>query len=566
MSHTPTSKIELRLGCLNLPNLDWLSKTDCMVYCFQLRTFKDSQLSATQLSFQYLLKNATLIGKTEQIKDNLNPVFSVPILIDYYFEEEQNLRFVLVDVDSAKAAEQGGSFDFIGACGCTLASLLTAKDQKLSLDVLHPTRKFTKKVVLNIAAEELAVSNHLFKFRLQVKVPGKSFFRKPDPFIKVFREREDGSLVAVYTSTYRKNTTECEFADTVKQQDFCNSDKARILTWKVFDWEPSGSHKYIAEFSASINEIKSSDISRFNLVKFNYGALSPEMTNAKRDSKKENVGTASFLVREEIERFSFVDFLKAGTQLNVSFAIDFTLSNGAPSQPTSLHFIRNDGNLNSYEQAILAVGNIIQEYDTDRVFPAFGFGAKLPDGQVSHCWPINGKPDDPGCHGVGEVMDSYRLALRNIQLHGPTNFSPIINATCDEVDKFMRAKLSNQTNSPWVYSVLLIVTDGAVTDYASTVRAVIRASELPLSIIIIGVGHEASFDNMHALDSDDAVLADESGNRAKRDIVQFVALRDLKSHPNDHYGFQKELAAAVLHELPFQVSDWFSQRHIRPGY
>lgn len=35
--------------------------------------------------------------------------------------------------------------------------------------------------------------------------------------------------------------------------------------------------------------------------------------------------------------------------------------------------------------ALKAVGEIIQDYDSDKMFPALGFGARLPpDGRVSH--------------------------------------------------------------------------------------------------------------------------------------------------------------------------------------
>lgn len=41
--------------------------------------------------------------------------------------------------------------------------------------------------------------------------------------------------------------------------------------------------------------------------------------------------------------------------------------------------------LNAYGMALKAVGEIIQDYDSDKMFPALGFGAKLPpDGRVSH--------------------------------------------------------------------------------------------------------------------------------------------------------------------------------------
>ncbi|MEQ2189361.1 Copine-9 [Goodea atripinnis] len=76
------------------------------------------------------------------------------------------------------------------------------------------------------------------------------------------------------------------------------------------------------------------------------------------------------------------------TQLNFTVAIDFTASNGNPSQPTSLHYM-SPYQMNAYAMALKAVGEIIQDYDSDKLFPAYGFGAKLPpDGKISHAFPL----------------------------------------------------------------------------------------------------------------------------------------------------------------------------------
>ena len=83
--------------------------------------------------------------------------------------------------------------------------------------------------------------------------------------------------------------------------------------------------------------------------------------------------------------------------------IDFTGSNGDPQQPTSLHYM-NPYQPNEYMQALTTVGSICEQYDSyeflcencaclvvdlcwfdfcsDKRFPAFGFGAKLPNGSV----------------------------------------------------------------------------------------------------------------------------------------------------------------------------------------
>ena len=59
-----------------------------------------------------------------------------------------------------------------------------------------------------------------------------------------------------------------------------------------------------------------------------------------------------------------------------------------------------------------------------------------------------------------------------------------------------------------------------------TVDLIVQASNLPLSIIIVGVGN-ADFDNMNRLDGDNG-LYNSKGAMAARDIVQFVPFRDVQ--------------------------------------
>ena len=69
-------------------------------------------------------------------------------------------------------------------------------------------------------------------------------------------------------------------------------------------------------------------------------------------------------------------------------AIDFTGSNGAPNDPSSLHYIDPTGQRrNEYQQAITSVGNVIAEYDSDKMFPVYGFGAVVGR-TVSHCFTV----------------------------------------------------------------------------------------------------------------------------------------------------------------------------------
>jgi len=104
-----------------------------------------------------------------------------------------------------------------------------------------------------------------------------------------------------------------------------------------------------------------------------------------------------------------MEYISGGTELHCCFAIDFTSSNGDPSDPNALHHFSTAGSrTNPYEQAIEAVGEIIQEYDRSKSFPVWGFGARVPpSGAVSHNFPVT-LTDNPYCEGIPGVLEAYR--------------------------------------------------------------------------------------------------------------------------------------------------------------
>ncbi|KAI3710138.1 hypothetical protein L2E82_39912 [Cichorium intybus] len=69
--------------------------------------------------------------------------------------------------------------------------------------------------------------------------------------------------------------------------------------------------------------------------------------------------------------------LIGGFELNFMVAIDFTTSNGDPRRSDSLHYIDPSSRLNSYQEAIMEVREVIQVYDSDKMFPAWGFGGRM---------------------------------------------------------------------------------------------------------------------------------------------------------------------------------------------
>jgi hypothetical protein len=131
---------------------------------------------------------------------------------------------------------------------------------------------------------------------------------------------------------------------------------------------------------------------------------------------------------------------------------------------------------------------------------------------TSHCFPLNGRFDEPEIKGIDGILETYKQNMRGIYMAGPTFFSSVMDIFMD---------FATEGHDLKTYFVMLILTDGEIHDMIETKRMIVEASKLPCSVIIVGVGNE-DFEMMVELDSDDKLLKNDKNVRAKRDIVQFV--------------------------------------------
>ncbi|XP_009700071.1 PREDICTED: copine-9-like [Cariama cristata] len=95
-----------------------------------------------------------------------------------------------------------------------------------------------------------------------------------------------------------------------------------------------------------------------------------------------------------------------------------------------------------------------------------------------------------------------------------------------------------------------------------TKEAIVTASALPMSIIIVGVG-PAEFEAMEELDGDE-VRVSSRGRYAERDIVQFVPFRDYVDDSGNQVLSMARLAKDVLAEIPEQLLSYMKTRDIKP--
>ena len=160
--------------------------------------------------------------------------------------------------------------------------------------------------------------------------------------------------------------------------------------------------------------------------------------------------------------------------------IDFTASNGNPGSKSSFHHF---GPNNQYLKTLEALVSVTAYFDQE--IHVYGLGAvpkHMGDKgkEVSHCFPLNGHEEKPSVSGLAELIEIYRTNTPAITFSGPTLITPILQKLYDQL-------VENKTQK--MYRVLVLLLDGDIDDYHTSLSLLIKLSALPCSIILIGIGN-----------------------------------------------------------------------------
>ncbi|XP_076470545.1 copine-3-like [Babylonia areolata] len=524
------TKVELTLVCSNLLNKDFLSKSDpcAVLYMFKGGEYKE-------------------VGRTEVVKDCLDPRFTRTFVVDYHFEKVQKLKISVYDVDSADTSLRHD--DFLGEVETTLGQVVCKRCYAAPLQ-LFPGRKAGKGVI-KVIAEEIKRKQGTVEMHFHAKnLDKKDVLGKSDPYLKVLRKESDDSWREVFkTEVVEKNLNPTWLPFSLSEHTMCGGNHQRDIRFEVYDWDNIGSHDYIGGFTTTLDII----------LKASNEMVSWDCVNEKKKNKAKsyvNSGVVTLSSCRMIRPYSFLDFVSGGMEINFTVGIDFTVSNGSPGDRKSRHYISLTGP-NDYMTTIRAVGTICEDYDTDKQYPVLGFGAKLPPDfdEVQHEFAVNLKPENPYCHGVSGVLDAYYQCIQQVRLCGPTLFAPIINRVLSFASE---AKIKETQKGAHAYFILLLLTDGGANDIDETKEAIVTASGLPMSIIIVGVGN-GNFSSMKELeDSKERPLRGPTGNIAERDIVQFVPFCQYKEKSAE------DLALALMGKIPRQVEEYYKMNALNP--
>ncbi|XP_063687973.1 copine-3-like isoform X5 [Bolinopsis microptera] len=508
----------LNFSCKKLRDRDVLSKSDPQILLYT--SVKDRA-------------NYTLVGRTEKVKNNLNPVFGTGIEIPYIFERQTFCKVVVIDDDNeglSNAADNLGEAEF------TLGQAVSKKT--LDLDLRH--LRWGVKGLCIVSASHTTNTKELVTLQFEGgHLDRKDTFGKSDPYYEIYRITGGTEALVKRSEVVYNNLNPRWRQVEITGTQLCMGDENASIKIKVWDYDSTAAPDLIGVCTTTLAKMKKvkKEIVEFDLIH--------PKKQAKKKSYK-NSGVLKVLQCTTVKTWSFLDYVTSGLQLNCMAAFDFTASNGHPNTPASLHHLNAQG-VNQYTMAWTAIGQVLQDYDWDKQFPAYGFGGALPpNNQVSFEFALNANSQDPNCAGIQGVIQAYTTALQNVALSGPTNCAPIIRTATRYANACATTPHGGQG-----YLILLILTDGQFTDLQACVQAIQQAQTSPISIIIVGVGN-ADFSNMEYLDGDRTNTATRT-----RDIVQFVPFNKYCHSPS-------LLARELLAELPGQVEKYYTSRKIAP--
>lgn len=472
---------------------------------------------SSRLSREYKVKVALKVSKNSQVLNFLGETeglngrvmnFGVTFVFDYFFEKEQVLRISILHREDVIAFEELRVAHIIGIKGSSLSLPIT--------NYINDEEKHKLKLSLRCRNAIKIITECFLEISVMILSEEYSLFN--DLFLVINNINDGYNWRSVYKSReYSGKPNEEITLDKIilKPYDLSRDPKENVLIAIYIN----NQSKSLGETLLSLDSLRNGE----------------ETFPVKNGSK--NIGDLKVVYTEK-PLYKFIDFLNIGLKINLAIGIDFTSSNGNPSDVHSLHYV-NGKEQTQYEKAIVSCVNIVGYYDTDQLFPVYGFGAELPfEKSVNNCFALNFK-EDANIKGVDNILRYYRNALTFIELSGPTCFVPLLQ----------KIKHTIEEDKELIYYILMILTDGNICDVKETSNLLVECALYPLSVIIIGIGN-TEFNTMVKLDGDEEPLMNSNGQVTKRDMVQFVPYNKCDGDPN-------RVAELVLQEIPKQIEEYF---------
>ncbi|CAL6109149.1 Copine_I [Hexamita inflata] len=169
---------------------------------------------------------------------------------------------------------------------------------------------------------------------------------------------------------------------------------------------------------------------------------------------------------------------KTGTIIqNLVIGIDFTNSNEFSGYKTYKQCMHSSSS--PYKKCLMSLKSSFQQLKVKKIF-AYKFGCEETTDQK--VLPLCSEAE---VMSIDEVIRGYDAAVKTVQLSGPTSYEPLFEKTMEVSIKQM--------------SLLIILTDGDISNRERDKNALIELSKFPVACCAIGFG-DGPFDVMDEFD------------------------------------------------------------------
>ena len=244
-----------------------------------------------------------------------------------------------------------------------------------------------------------------------------------------------------------------------------------------------------------------------------------------------------------------VDYLLGGYEISLTLAVDFTVSNGDYTLPSSYHYL-SPGNENSYMECIRSAISFTVKFSNTSLHNlpviAYGFGA-LPEhsGQASYCFALNQQEADPTIHSPDTVFSRYADTVKSMDASGPASLRHVIH-------KCLHDAMAQESYTP--YRLCYVLTAGAISDLAEVREVLVESAKYPVSFVFVGIGDQKGLGKLEEMFKAEVKLTSANGIRAVRCNVLYRAWKSLKSQTqekgqNVHSAISLNLTSALLNQF-----------------
>lgn len=142
--------------------------------------------------------------------------------------------------------------------------------------------------------------------------------------------------------------------------------------------------------------------------------------------------------------------------------------------------------------------------------------------------------------------------IQAVKLSLPVNFNEIIKMVCD----LAQIELGTASDIKYIknYYVLVLMMAGVIDDFQESLNQILRAAQLPVSVIVIKVGNISD-------DNDSSLLiknAMKTFNECEREFIEMINYEQYKNVSGSQTTFmQQQFEFDIIKSIPKHVEKFF---------